>query len=106
MDRREARGPGHALRLRGPDGAFTLYEDDGLTYGYEKGAFSRIPLRWDDAARTLTIGRREGSFPGMLERRRFEVVLVAKGRPVGFSFSPKADRTLEYAGEAASVRLP
>jgi len=38
----------------GADGAFTLYEDDGLTYGYEKGASARIPIRWNDATGTLT----------------------------------------------------
>ncbi len=89
----------------GADGAFTLYEDDGLTYGYEKGAFARIPIRWDDAKGTLTIGKREGAFPGMLAQRTFEVVLVAKGKPVGFSFEPKADRTVRYDGAAVDVEL-
>jgi alpha-D-xyloside xylohydrolase len=89
----------------GADGAFTLYEDDGLTYDYEKGAFSRIPLRWNDATGTLTIGKREGSFPGMLAQRTFEVVLVAKGKPVGFSFEPKPDRTVRYDGAEAEVEL-
>jgi alpha-D-xyloside xylohydrolase len=89
----------------GADGAFTLYEDDGLTYGYEKGAFARIPIRWNDATGTLTIGKREGSFPGMLASRTFEVVLVAKGKPVGFSFEPKADRTVRYDGAEVEVEL-
>jgi alpha-D-xyloside xylohydrolase len=89
----------------GADGAFTLYEDDGLTYGYEKGTFARIPLRWNDAAGTLTIGKREGSFPGMLASCTFEVVLVAKGKPVGFSFEPKADRTVRYDGAELPVDL-
>jgi alpha-D-xyloside xylohydrolase len=89
----------------GKDGTFTLYEDDGLTYGYEKGAFSRIPVRWNDATGTLTLGRREGSFPGMLARRTFEVVLVGKTKPVGFSFEPKADRTVRYEGALLDVRL-
>jgi alpha-D-xyloside xylohydrolase len=89
----------------GADGTFNLYEDDGLTYAYEKGAFSRIPLRWDDVACTLTIGKREGSFPGMLARRTLEVVLVGKTKPVGFSFEPKADRTIRYDGAAVEVRL-
>jgi alpha-D-xyloside xylohydrolase len=89
----------------GADGAFTLYEDDGLTYGYEKGALSRIPLRWNDAAGTLTIGKREGSFPGMLASRTFEVVLVSRGRSVGFSFEPKADRTVRYDGAALELEL-
>ncbi len=89
----------------GADGAFTLYEDDGLTYGYEKGAFSRIPLRWNDATGTLTIGKRQGSFPGMLAQRTFEVVVVGKTKPVGFSFEPKPDRTVRYDGAELVVRL-
>jgi len=89
----------------GADGQFTLYEDDGLTYGYEKGAFTRIPLRWNDATRTLTIGKREGGFPGMQKERSFEVVLVSKPKPVGFSFTPKADKTVRYDGTAVDVKL-
>ena len=89
----------------GADGAFTLYEDDGLTYGYERGAFSRILLRWDDANGTLTIGAREGSFPGMLAVRTFQIVLVAGAKPVRFSFNPTVDSTVRYSGEAVSVRL-
>jgi alpha-D-xyloside xylohydrolase len=88
----------------GADGAFTIYEDDGVSYGYERGAFARIPVRWDERAKTLTIGRREGSFPGMLAERTFEVVFVSKAKPVGFSFAPKADRAVTYRGEAVVVR--
>jgi alpha-D-xyloside xylohydrolase len=90
----------------GADGAFTLYEDDGLTYGYEKGAFARIPLRWDEAQRTLTIGAREGSFPGMLAARTFNVVFVDREHPVGFSFTLPAGLTVRYAGESVAVRRP
>ena len=89
----------------GADGSFTLYEDDGLTYGYEKGAFARIPIRWNDASRTLTIGKREGTFPGMQKQRTFEVVLVAKDKAVGFSFTPKADKTTKYDGAAIELKL-
>jgi alpha-D-xyloside xylohydrolase len=89
----------------GADGAFTLYEDDGLTYDYEKGAFARIPLRWDDAKDTLTIAKREGSFPGMLAERTFQVVLVSKDRRVGFSFEPRPGRTVRYAGDAVEIDL-
>ena len=51
------------LVYEGVDGAFTLYEDDGVSYQYETGAFTRIPLSWSQATRTLVIGAREGSFP-------------------------------------------
>jgi alpha-D-xyloside xylohydrolase len=89
----------------GADGAFTLYEDEGLNYNYEKGAFTRIPIRWNDSTRTLTIGKCEGSFPGMLGERTFEIVLVSKNNPVGFSFTPKADRSVRYSGEVVRVGL-
>jgi len=89
----------------GADGEFTLYEDDGVTYGYEKGAFARIPIRWNEATRTLTIGKREGSFTGMQKERTFEVVLVSKAKPVGFSFAPKADRSVHYDGAPIEVKL-
>ena len=89
----------------GADGAFTLYEDDGLTYGYEQGAFAQIPLRWDDAAGKLTIGQRRGSFPGMLATRTFHVVLVTKDRPQGFSFDPPVGPPVTYRGEAVEVPL-
>lgn len=89
----------------GADGAFTLYEDDGLSYGYEKGAATRIPLRWDNAKRTLTIGTRTGSFPGMLAERTVQVVVVETGKPVAFSFDPKIARTVRYSGDAIAVKL-
>ncbi|HEX6276705.1 MAG TPA: glycoside hydrolase family 31 protein [Polyangiaceae bacterium] len=90
----------------GANGRFELYEDDGATYGYEKGAFSRIPLSWDDAARRLTIGPREGSYPGMLTERTFHVVLVTRGKAAGFSFSPRADASVTYSGQSRDVVIP
>jgi alpha-D-xyloside xylohydrolase len=93
------------LVYAGADGAFTLYDDDGLTYGYEKGAFATIPLRWDDAAQTLTLGRREGAYPGMLAERTFHVVLVTKDRPLGFTFDLPAGKTVTYRGDEIAVTL-
>jgi alpha-D-xyloside xylohydrolase len=89
----------------GADSAFTLYEDDGLTYGYEKSAFARIPIGWDDVTKTLTIGKRAGKFPGMLDKRTFNVVLVTKDKPAGFSFTPKADQTATYLGKEVKVKF-
>jgi alpha-D-xyloside xylohydrolase len=88
---------------RGADGDFTLYEDDGLTYDCEKGAYSLIPIHWNDATETLTIGRRQGSFAGMLSQRTFEVVFVSRAIPVGFSFSPQYQRTVRYTGAAIEI---
>jgi alpha-D-xyloside xylohydrolase len=90
---------------QGSEGDFNLYEDDGLTYAYEKGAFTRIPIHWNDAAKTLTIGKREGSFASALSERTFHLVLVSKEKPVPFSFTPHAERTLHYSGEKVVAKL-
>jgi alpha-D-xyloside xylohydrolase len=71
----------------GADGDFTLYEDENDNYNYERGVYATIPLHWDDARHTLTIGARKGSFPGMLQARTFHVVFAgtAGGKTVQYS---------------------
>ncbi|MCX7987413.1 MAG: DUF5110 domain-containing protein [Bacteroidales bacterium] len=63
----------------GADGQFTLYEDEGDNYNYEKGMFTTITFKWDDQSKTLTIDDRKGNFPGMLESRTFNIVKVTDG---------------------------
>ena len=87
----------------GADGAFTLYEDDGTTYGYEKGASAVIPIAWNDASGHLAIGARTGTFPGMLESRTFKVVLVSASSPVGLLAEPPTTRTVTYTGVPVTV---
>ena len=57
----------------GADATFVLYEDEGDNYNYENGAYSTITMKWNDKKRVLTIEAREGSFPGMLSNRTFNV---------------------------------
>ena len=50
------------LELRiypGADGSFTLYEDEGDSYNYEKGAYSVILFSWNEKTHTLTIDDRK-----------------------------------------------
>ncbi len=89
----------------GADGKFTLYEDQGSTFDYEKGAFSEILIRWDDKSDALTIGDRSGDFNGMLRHRTFRVVLVNKEHPAGFSFTPAQFTSVEYSGTAIRLKL-
>ncbi len=92
------------LRIyRGANGAFTLYEDENDTYDYEKGVYATIPFSWDDAAQTLTIGDRTGSFPGMLEKRTFRIVFVGEDHGVGGSLTENADKTVQYSGKKITV---
>ena len=78
----------------GADGTFTLYEDEGDGYNYERGQFTEITFTWNDALRTLTIGNRQGKFKGMLNERQFRIVL-----PDG------TIKTTNYNGEKVDVIL-
>jgi alpha-D-xyloside xylohydrolase len=91
---------------RGADGAFTLYEDEGDNFHYEKGGFATIPLTWCEAGGTLTIGARRGKFPGMLKERTFRVVLVDEGHGIGGQDTEPPDAIVKYAGKAITIRLP
>ncbi len=88
---------------RGADGDFTLYEDENDTYNYEKGAYATIPLHWDDAKQILTLGGRQGKFPGMLPTRSFRIVFVAENHGVGVAPTDEPDKTVKYSGERLSV---
>jgi alpha-D-xyloside xylohydrolase len=93
------------LRIyRGANGAFSLYEDENDGYNYEKGAYATIPIRWDDASQTLTIGERKGTFPGMLGNRTFRVVFVSENHGVGIDVTAQADKSVSYAGQTLTVK--
>ncbi|WP_313343965.1 TIM-barrel domain-containing protein [Stenotrophomonas sp.] len=88
----------------GADGRFSLYEDDGRSYGYEQGQFSRIPLQWDQARGELRIGAREGRWKGMPASRTFNVRFVDGPRADAGALAPASDQTLRYDGTAVVVR--
>ena len=102
-----AEKPGAPITLlvfTGADGSFDLYEDDGVSYGYEKGEFSRIPMRYDAASGTLTIGERSGSYPGMPEERTFNVRWIKDGAKAPSDLDAKADATVSYKGAEVVVK--
>ena len=90
----------------GKDGSYMLYEDEGTNYNYEKGKYATIDFLYDDAQKTLTIGARKGSFDGMLQKRRFNVVLVSGDNQQGISLAkaPKGKK-VKYAGQVVTVKL-
>ena len=89
---------------RGANGTFTLYEDENDSYDYEKGVHATTPFSWDEAAYTLTIGDRTGSFPGMLEKRTFRIVFVTENHGTGGGLTENADKTVEYSGKRVAVK--
>ena len=88
----------------GANGRFSLYEDDGLTYGYEKREYSRIPMAWDDASRTLTSAAGRGRSSGMLRNRTFDVVLVSPAAPRGYGAQTPM-KSIAYSGAAVRTRF-
>ncbi len=97
-----------ALEIRiypGADGRFVLYEDENDNYHYEKGLYSTIAFKWDDRKKTLTIDRRQGSFPGMLSERMFNIVKVTADKGVGLHDKLQSDRLVSYKGNKVLVRM-
>jgi alpha-D-xyloside xylohydrolase len=93
------------LRIyRGADGTFDLYEDSGDSYDYEKGQHSVVPIHWDDKSSTLTIGARQGSFPGMARQRRFNIVFVGQDHGAGEAASASFDREITYDGKEVRIQ--
>jgi len=83
------------LRLYpGADATFTLYEDESDNYNYEKGIYATIPISWTERTHTLTIGERKGTYPGMIERRKFTVV-TPDGR----------QQTIDYSGQRVRLTI-
>ena len=80
--------------LRTADAEFTLYEDEGDGYGYEQGICSTITFKWNDKARTLTIGKRQGEYPGMLATRTFNVKVVGG-----------AEKVVSYNGKRQTINI-
>ena len=101
----ESQDPTEIRVYMGADGSFNLYEDEGNNYNYEQGKFSNIPFTYDEETKTLTIGKREGSFDGMLENRTFKVVFVQPGYGIGGDISSdyQPSAIVAYDGSEASV---
>ncbi len=78
----------------GANGTFTLYEDEGDNYNYEKGKYATITFSWNDAKRTLTIGAQNGAYDGMLHQRKFNIVLT-----------DGTSKVVEYQGQETSVKF-
>ncbi len=71
----------------GQNGEFKLYEDEGVNYNYEQGAFATIQLSYNEAEQTLTIGECNGRFNGMPESVEFRIIWASKEQPFKFSFN-------------------
>lgn len=89
----------------GADGCYTIYEDEGDNYNYEKGLYATVRLEWDDKKGELTLHKREGNFPGLCTKRLVRVVKV--GSSVGCGLDESQDEVKEflYEGKRKKIKL-
>jgi alpha-D-xyloside xylohydrolase len=62
---------------------------------YERGIHARIPMQWNEQRQVITIGERKGSFPGMLEHCKLQIVFVRPGHGLGGAVTEEPDRIVE-----------
>src|SRR6185369_1409141 len=86
----------------GTSGTGSVYEDDGTSRQYLSGKYARIPLRYDERSKSLTIGAREGSWPGMAAMRTIRVRWITPGRALDLD---AADETVTYSGGPLTLRM-
>jgi alpha-D-xyloside xylohydrolase len=87
----------------GENGSFTIYQDENTNYNYEKGQFSTIKLNYDEATRTITIGERQGQYPDMPQKIRFELIWVKDYQRGGFNTRPQ--QVVDYFGEQIQITI-
>lgn len=100
--------PADTLEIRiypGDNAEFTLYEDEGDNYNYEKGSYATIRFHWNDSTKTCTIGRQKGSFQGMLKKRILHLILVSDDTGTGVATTHQITKSVEYNGEEIKVKF-
>lgn len=81
----------------GKNGEFTLYEDEGVNYNYENGAYSIIKFSYDEASQQLTVDDIKGEYAGMAKDRILKVEWISKGKKNTIS-------EVKYLGKKISVK--
>jgi len=89
----------------GADASFNLYEDEGINYNYEKGAFSIIPIKYNNLTKTLTIEDRKGSYAGMLNKRIFRINFISSTKPKDLDFDIRGDKEISYEGKKITIKM-
>ncbi|MFD1257831.1 TIM-barrel domain-containing protein [Mucilaginibacter terrae] len=98
--------PANQIELRiypGANGQFEFYEDENDNYNYEKGKYASFTLHWNDQKHQLTVSDTKGTYPGMPNKRTFNVVLVKEGRGAAVEASTYINKSFSYTGKALSV---
>jgi alpha-D-xyloside xylohydrolase len=89
---------------KGADATFSLYEDEGDNYNYEKGKYTIIPFNWNEQLQALTIGGMQGTYAGALKTRVFKIVVVSDANGTGMDDS-RAEKKVVYTGKNISAKF-
>ena len=76
-----------------------------MNYNYENGKFSKIEFTYNDAKKSLSIAKCEGSFTGMEKQRNFRIIYINGNNQQGID--SKTDKAVEvtYIGESKLIQL-
>jgi alpha-glucosidase (family GH31 glycosyl hydrolase) len=76
----------------GESSGYSVYEDSGVSVQYQDGVFARTPIKAEQNGDTLRveIGPIEGSYPGMMKTRGYELRLPDDWPPAAVSVDGKA----------------
>lgn len=84
---------------QGTNGAFTYFEDNGVTYAYERGEYLLIPFFYDEKKQTLLIGAQQGDYPEAVKERTLHILCTSAN---GVAQKVK---TLTYKGKEVKVKF-
>ena len=100
----------------GANSSYSVYEDSGVSVDYQRGVFTRTPIKAAQSADTLrvTIGPVEGSFPGMMTERTFELRLPGDWPPASVTVNgvavkqagPTGSGGWRYIGNTLTTVIP
>jgi alpha-glucosidase/alpha-D-xyloside xylohydrolase len=77
-------GPTELRVFPGADGNFLLYDDDGASFDYRKGAWTAIQIAYNDARKTVSLRAAHGS-----PKRKFQI----------------NGKTVDFTGRAVEIKL-
>jgi alpha-glucosidase (family GH31 glycosyl hydrolase) len=90
-----AEGPLSLVVYPGADGTSSIYEDDGKTFDYRKGAWMRMEMAWRNADRRLTVRLAPGSRMLPPARRTIDVRVAGE----------QTTRRISFEGRPVEIRL-
>jgi len=89
----------------GADGRFSWYDDDGISYRHERGAFFRIECTWNHQARTLALAPDPAGLMPLPETVRVEIAGTGRGSGQGSGQGPARSRLVALTRQGVALKL-